>query len=441
MLTPTVHRRDLRQHDHQVERPEDRRGQPGRDPAGRRRSRTFHRSDSSGTTDNFTKYLTAASPTCLDLRTAARTGPRPAARAPRARTASPARSRARRTPSATSSSRSPRAQRSAPRQVDNGGGAVERHQRQRRQDDRRGHDHRHRATTCALDRLHDQGPGGVPDRARHVRDHLREGRATRPRSTLTKSFLELHRQRRGPGQAHRARLRADLRRPADQGPRGRLVTSRPDGSATMSRAGARGRATHRLARPAPGGPERRWRALHAASSGAAGPRSGRRPRSSGRVTAAPGILVLVIMARDRGVPGLARRSRRSRTTRSTSSPRPSGSPTATRRSSASRRWPSARSSPPLIAMVLAVPGRVRHRAVHLALRPPPARRRRWPSSSTCSPPCPRSSSGCGAWSSCSRTWSASASGSTTTSAGSRSSTTTSGIYTRRSRSPPSCSRS
>ena len=61
VLDAADHRQDLRRQDHQVERPGDRHGQPRRQ-AARTPIQTFHRSDESGTTDNFTKYLTAAAP-------------------------------------------------------------------------------------------------------------------------------------------------------------------------------------------------------------------------------------------------------------------------------------------------------------------------------------------------------------------------------------------
>ena len=60
ILTPGRARRHLRQHDHQVERPDDRRASTPASPCRTPRSPQFHRSDSSGTTDNFTKYLAAA---------------------------------------------------------------------------------------------------------------------------------------------------------------------------------------------------------------------------------------------------------------------------------------------------------------------------------------------------------------------------------------------
>ena len=98
---------DLRRQDHQV-------GRRGRSRPTTRSAKlpattiqAVHRSDESGTTDNFTKYLEGRDGR-LDLR--ARQGVEGPGRrqAPRAPTAWPARSRAPTAPSATSSCRSPR---------------------------------------------------------------------------------------------------------------------------------------------------------------------------------------------------------------------------------------------------------------------------------------------------------------------------------------------
>ena len=63
------HRRHLQRHHHQVERRRDRRRQPRRRPSGHRIT-PVHRSDDSGTTENFTDYLarpvTAPGPTEAD---------------------------------------------------------------------------------------------------------------------------------------------------------------------------------------------------------------------------------------------------------------------------------------------------------------------------------------------------------------------------------------
>ena len=53
--------RDLQRHDHELERPGDRRDQPRRHPADLA-IQAVHRAEDSGTTENFTKYLKAAAP-------------------------------------------------------------------------------------------------------------------------------------------------------------------------------------------------------------------------------------------------------------------------------------------------------------------------------------------------------------------------------------------
>ena len=83
-----------------------------------------------------------------------------------------------------------------------------------------------------------------------------------------------------------------------------------------------------------------------------------------------------------------RRYRRSRSTRRTSSPRPSGSPIATRRGLRDRGPRLRHAHDRRHRDGAGRPGRLRDRPVHRVLRDragsPPA----WPSSSTCSPPCP-----------------------------------------------------
>jgi phosphate transport system substrate-binding protein len=56
------HRQDLRRQDHHLERPGHRRPQPGREPARTGHITAVHRSDDSGTTENFTDYLAQAAP-------------------------------------------------------------------------------------------------------------------------------------------------------------------------------------------------------------------------------------------------------------------------------------------------------------------------------------------------------------------------------------------
>ena len=81
---PRGHRQHLQRQDHDLERPGHRRSSTLASSCRARRSRSFFRSDESGTTENFTKYL--------DGRRARRPGPPSPARA------GPARARARRSP-------------------------------------------------------------------------------------------------------------------------------------------------------------------------------------------------------------------------------------------------------------------------------------------------------------------------------------------------------
>ena len=81
-------RQDLQRQDHHLERPGHRRAQPGRRRCRRTPIKVFFRSDESGTTENFTKYLKAAAPGRLDRPTRPRSGPA-RARARRSRPASP----------------------------------------------------------------------------------------------------------------------------------------------------------------------------------------------------------------------------------------------------------------------------------------------------------------------------------------------------------------
>ena len=59
---PRGRRQDLQRQDHHLERPGDRRAQLRRHAAQRPPIKVFFRSDESGTTENFTKYLKAAAP-------------------------------------------------------------------------------------------------------------------------------------------------------------------------------------------------------------------------------------------------------------------------------------------------------------------------------------------------------------------------------------------
>ena len=211
---PGGHREHLRQHDHQVERPRDRSGQRRRHPAGRRRSRSSTAATPPARPTTSPSTSTAAAGGAWTFAPRQGLASAPAARAPRARTASP---RALKSTANSigyveysfTQSGIPR-QRRAGRQRRRRGRADA---RERRQDDRRGLDHRFRERPDALHRLHDQGPGGLPDRPGHVRDHLREGRCRATDAGADQVVPHLRRlSDDGPGQAHRARLRAALRR-------------------------------------------------------------------------------------------------------------------------------------------------------------------------------------------------------------------------------------
>ena len=87
-LSPKTLARHLQQQDHQVGRRGDQGRQPGRQAARRPPIQAFHRSDESGTSDNFTKFLSRP-PADWPYEPPRRGRPRPRARARRAPTASP----------------------------------------------------------------------------------------------------------------------------------------------------------------------------------------------------------------------------------------------------------------------------------------------------------------------------------------------------------------
>ena len=68
ILDPRRRRQDLQRQDHHLERPGHRQDQPGRHPAVRPPIKVFFRSDESGTTENFTKYLARRGAGRLDRR-------------------------------------------------------------------------------------------------------------------------------------------------------------------------------------------------------------------------------------------------------------------------------------------------------------------------------------------------------------------------------------
>ena len=83
-LSPGDRRQDLQRHDHHLERPGDRRRQPGREAARAPRSPRCTARDESGTTQNFTDYLSKAAARRLDRRGRRRRGRSRAARPRRA---------------------------------------------------------------------------------------------------------------------------------------------------------------------------------------------------------------------------------------------------------------------------------------------------------------------------------------------------------------------
>ena len=174
ILTPDAARRDLRQHHHQVERPEDRRGEPRRDPA-RREHRAVPPLRRVGHHGQLHEVPRRQRPRPVDLRGRQGLDRLPAARAPRAATAWPRRIKT--TPNSIGYIELSfvKNQSLTAAQVDNGGGAVTPD-----------------ATTAAntLVKAKQTGTGddltikvdytikdadGLPDRARHLRDHLPEG--------------------------------------------------------------------------------------------------------------------------------------------------------------------------------------------------------------------------------------------------------------------------
>ena len=182
----------------------------------------FHRSDSSGTTDNFTKFLAHH----LDARGPSAT--RKEWTAPGGQGAKGSDGVAsggqvhRRTRSATSSSPSPqdgklstavdRQRRRAP---------VEPTSENAAKTIADGHGHGHGQRPRPLDRLQDAPPATRPSWS-PTRSPARRA-STAGLVDLTKSFLTYTASDAGPGEADRPRLRADHRRPADQGPHGGLV--------------------------------------------------------------------------------------------------------------------------------------------------------------------------------------------------------------------------
>ncbi len=152
--------------------------------------------------------------------TTARSGRPPAARAPRATTASAQRGEVhRRTRSATSSSRSPRTPASSTAWVDNGRQRRSRRPRRTRPRPSRRRRSRARATTWRSRSTTRRRPA-TPPCSSPTRSPARRA-STPPCADLTKAFLTYTASDEAPGEAAPTRLRADHRRPADQGPRRR----------------------------------------------------------------------------------------------------------------------------------------------------------------------------------------------------------------------------
>ena len=388
-----------------MERPRDRRAQHRRHACPHQKISVFFRSDESGTTENFTKYLAGAAPSDL----------------------------ARPTPSKTWSGKPAQgaAKSSGVAQgVKSTDGAIGYIEWSNAKDNKLG--------VAQVDN------GGGPGRA--DRASRRARRSTRPRSTgtgndlrlkldyatktagaypivlvtyeivcskgldadktaLLKAFLTLLRQPRRPRGASRTSATPRCPTGADQGrtpPSTRSPDRRPcqGPGAARRRAGAPSIATTgATARDVPMSGDHRPRpdstAEPLAATAPAAPGRLRRPASSPGSPSAPGVFVVSLVAAGRrlparpGVAGPARRTRR------TSSPRgcgtsgdqpPSASPTCSGSTVLSS----------VVAMVIAVPVAVGVALFLTQYAPPRLARPVRGGSSTCSPPCPRSSTASGA---------------------------------------------
>ena len=156
----------------------------------------FHRSDSSGTTDNFTKYLAATAPTAWtfgnDKVWKAQGGQA-------AKGNDGIGSALKATPNSIGYVELAFAQQNSltTALVDNGGGAVEATSANRGVEHRLGTDHGHGKQPAAHDRLHREDARGLPDRPGDLRDRLRVGQRRRyPRAA--QGLPDLHVERRRP---------------------------------------------------------------------------------------------------------------------------------------------------------------------------------------------------------------------------------------------------
>ena len=374
-----------------------------------------HRSDDSGTTENFTDYLGAAAPDGLDLRGRRRL----AVPGRRGRTGHLGRRRRRHQRHRHHRLR----RRLARRRPRHRRGAGRRRVRRVLARGRCGHRRRSprvegRADgdlAIEIDRTTDRGRR-LPDRARELPHRLPASTRTPPKVELVKAYFSLHRQRRGPGgrgeTAGSAPISDDLAR-AGRRLRSTRSSSRfvpdPDVSSTDATGVGHGRCPtihhHLNARITPDDAPRTT-AIKAKQ------RPGDRVFSGSAVFA--GSLILVTLA---AVALFLDRPEHPRARRDAARTRRSSRQLLGLRRPARLRHRLGR----LLALVIAMPARDRHRALHLALRAAPARRRASATSSTCSPPCPPSSSASGASACSPRRSSRSTPGSSTTSAGSRSS--------------------